>query len=327
MRTPEWWGADAGAVLPSVLAPLAWGWGLAARVRRAAVRPWRAGVPVLCVGNLVAGGAGKTPLALDLGARLAGQGVAVRFLTRGHGGGEVGPLRVDAERHGALQVGDEALLLARSAPTWVARDRRAGARAAVADGADVIVMDDGFQNPALVKDLSLIAIDGGYGFGNGRLIPAGPLREDIAGGLARATAVVLIGADEAGVGERLAKLSPLPVLRARLRPGPEARELAGRAVVAFAGIGRPAKFFATLRDIGCRVVANHAFADHHPYRAADLDRLEDEARAADAKLVTTAKDAQRLPAAAKGTVRVLTITLEWEEETALDPILEPVLPR
>ena len=324
MRTPEWWDAPAGALLPALLAPLGWGWGLAGRVRSAWVRPWRAGVPVLCVGNLVAGGAGKTPLALDIGARLAGRGLAVHFLTRGHGGGAAGPLRVDAERHGAVQVGDETLLLARVAPTWVARDRRAGARAAVAEGAALIVMDDGFQNPALAKDVSLIAIDGGFGFGNGRLMPAGPLREDIAGGLARATAVVLIGADEAGVGERLTELSPPPVLRARFRPGPEAQDLAGQAVVAFAGIGRPAKFFATLRDIGCRIVANHAFADHHVYRAADLARLEDEARAADAQLLTTAKDAQRLPAGAKETVRVLTITLEWEEETALDAILDAI---
>ncbi len=327
MRTPEWWDAGSGALVPTLLAPLGWGWGLAARVRHAAARPWRAGVPVLCVGNLVAGGAGKTPLALDIGARLAGRGIAVHYLTLGYGGGAAGPLRVDAEHHGARQVGDEALLLARTAPTWVARDRRAGARAAVAEGAALIVMDDGFQNPALAKDVSLIAIDGGFGFGNGRLMPAGPLRENIAGGLARASAVVLIGDDEARVGERLAELSSPPVLRAHLRPGPEARDLAGQAVVAFAGIGRPAKFFATLRDIGCRVVASHAFADHHVYRAADLARLEDEARAADAQLVTTAKDAERLPPAAKDAVRVLTVTLEWDDETALDAILNSIPPR
>lgn len=327
VRAPEWWDAGSGTLLPTLLAPLGWGWGLVAQAQRTWVRPWRAGVPVLCVGNLVAGGAGKTPLALDIGARLFERGIAVHFLTRGHGGGEAGPLRVDAERHGAVQVGDEALLLARCAPTWVARDRRAGARAAVAEGATVIVMDDGFQNPALAKDVSLIAVDGGFGFGNGRLMPAGPLREDLAGGLARGSAVVLIGADKAGVGERLAKLSPLPVLRAQFRPGPEARDLAGQAVVAFAGIGRPAKFFATLRGIGCRVVANHAFADHYVYRAADLARLKDEARAADAQLVTTAKDAQRLPPAAMDVIRVLTVTLEWDEETALDVILDPILSR
>ncbi len=170
MRAPEWWDASGSALLPTLLAPFGWGWGLAAQARRAWVRPWRAGVPVLCIGNLVAGGAGKTPLALDIGARLAGRGVAVHFLTRGYGGSAAGPLRVDGERHDVSQVGDEALLLARLAPTWVARDRGAGARAAIAEGAAVIIMDDGFQNPALAKDVSLIAIDGGFGFGNGRLM-------------------------------------------------------------------------------------------------------------------------------------------------------------
>ena len=184
MRAPDWWGARRGGMLSSMLAPLAWAYGAGTRARFAAARPWRSPVPVLCVGNLVAGGAGKTPVALSLGARLMGRGVDVRFLVRGYGGVCAGPLRVDAARHGARQVGDEALLLAGCAPTWVARDRQSGARAAIADGAAAIVMDDGFQNPSLAKDVCFVVVDGGYGLGNGRLIPAGPLREP-PGGRAR----------------------------------------------------------------------------------------------------------------------------------------------
>jgi tetraacyldisaccharide 4'-kinase len=216
MRAPEFWRRD--GALAHALAPLSWAWAAGARGRQAGARPEHAAAPVLCVGNLTVGGAGKTPTVLALLRRLRERGRKPHALSRGYGGRLKGPLRV-AAGHTAAQVGDEALLLAEAAPTWIARDRAAGARAAVAAGADVIVMDDGFQNPSLAKDLSLVVVDAAYGFGNGRLLPAGPLREPIARGLARADAVVLV---LPSLDERLAPLPPmgLPVLRARLLPQP-----------------------------------------------------------------------------------------------------------
>ena len=265
MWAPDFWRRKGGP-LGAVLAPLGWGYGLATRLRLAMANPFKASVPVLCVGNLVAGGAGKTPVALNLGKRLMDQGRKVHFLSRGYGGSQTGPLRVDPDSHRAVDVGDEALLLAAAAPTWISRDRALGARAAT-DGADVIIMDDGFQNPSVVKDLSLLVVDGGFGFGNGRVIPAGPLREPVETGLGRASAVVLIGEDARGVEERIAMArarigkSP-PVLGARHAPGTNAGEIAGRPVVAFAGIGRPEKFFATLEEIGCPLSATAMVAAH-----------------------------------------------------------------
>jgi tetraacyldisaccharide 4'-kinase len=317
--TPDFW-AEPG-LLPTLLQPLAWGYAAAAAARRAWTRPWRAPVPVICVGNLVAGGAGKTPVALALARRLGAQGRAVHLVSRGYGGRLAGPLAVDGARHHAAEVGDEPLLLAEAAPCWVARDRVAGARAAIAAGARLLLLDDGFQNPSLAKDLSLVVVDGGYGFGNGRVLPAGPLREKLGAGLARADAVVLIDADRAGIAPRLAGKR---VLRARL-VAENAAEFAGREVVGFAGIGRPAKFFATLDAAGAKIVARHAFADHHPYGADEMRRLLAEAEGARALLVTTAKDAVRLPPEWRGRVGVLEVAVVFDDPPALDRLVESVV--
>jgi tetraacyldisaccharide 4'-kinase len=326
VRAPDFWWTPGGGPAAVLLEPAARAYQFVARRRAAAVRPWRAGVPVLCVGNLVAGGAGKTPVAMDVAGRLALRGVAVHFLSRGYGGGLAGPVRVDPDRHGFAEVGDEPLLLARQAPTWVSRDRPAGCRAAIAAGAGAIVMDDGFQNPSVVKDLSFVVVDGGRGFGNGRCLPAGPLRESLAAGLARADAIVLIGEDKMGTAQAIAAVRrTLPILRARAVPGPELAELAGKPVVAFAGIGDPRKFFAMLRAARCDMRGELAFADHHPYSAADLAGLAERARVTASLLVTTAKDARRLPAGAAAEVRVLTIGVEWEDEAALEKCLEPMM--
>ncbi|MDA1101153.1 MAG: tetraacyldisaccharide 4'-kinase [Proteobacteria bacterium] len=320
MQAPEFWTHD--GVLAHALQPLAWLYGAAGRLRRATGRPWQAAVPVICVGNLVAGGAGKTPTALALGRALARRGIALHFLSRGHGGRLPGPVRVDPARHRSGDVGDEPLLLAAAAPAWIARDRAAGARAAIAGGAQAIVMDDGFQNPGLAKDLSLLVIDAAYGLGNGRVHPAGPLREPAGMGLARADAVVLLQS-----GERPAPLPALarPPLTARLIPSADALALRGCRVLAFAGIGRPQRFFHTVRELGADLVGQQAFPDHHPYREDEIWRLVETARDLDAQAVTTAKDAMRLPPGARAMVTVIDVALAFDRPDDLDHLLDRIL--
>ncbi|GAB4375700.1 MAG: tetraacyldisaccharide 4'-kinase [Kiloniellaceae bacterium] len=314
MRAPEFWRHDG---LPArLLSPLGLAWHGAGVLRRALTAPWQAPVPVVCVGNLVAGGAGKTPVVLSLLHLLAERGLRPVALTRGYGGSASAPLRVDPARHDAAKVGDEALLLAAVAPTWVARDRVDGAKEAVEEGAGAIVMDDGFQNAGLKKDLSLLVVDAAYGFGNGRVMPAGPLRETVAGGLARADAVVLMG--DGTLDPDL--FGPLPVLRARLQP--QDNSLAGQRVFAFAGIGRPEKFFDSLRALGAEVAGSEAFADHQPYSSATLTRLRRAAEAANARLVTTAKDAARLGALMSPDIAVLEVDLVWQDAAALTALLD-----
>lgn len=322
MRAPDFWQRRAG-LAARLLGPVGTALAAAGSLRRGCITPEKMDVPVICVGNLVAGGAGKTPVALSLAAHLRATGRTPHFLSRGYGGRLRGPLRVNPARHSAVDVGDEPLLLAAEAPCWIGANRRASARQAIAAGAHMLILDDGFQNPSLAKDLSLLVFDGGYGVGNGRLIPAGPLREPLAAGLARADGVIVIGRDDAGLA-RLLEGGP-PIYEARLAPGPEADTLAGKRVVAFAGIGRPAKFFATLADIGCELVGLHGFADHHFFTPDEIMRLCDSAQALGAVPVTTMKDFIRLPVAAQALVKVLTVTLEWREADSPDRLLAPLL--
>jgi tetraacyldisaccharide 4'-kinase len=322
MRAPDFWGeapGPVGGLLSGLLTPIGVALDAAGRLRRSMAQPYHAPVPVACVGNLVAGGSGKTPVVLALAKALAGRGVAAHIVMRGYGGHAPGPLRVDPATHDALAVGDEALLAVAAAPCWVARDRAAGVRAAIAAGAEAILLDDGFQNPGVAKDVALVVVDAAYGFGNGRLIPAGPLRERVASGLARADFVVLIGEEPTAAPEGLADTN-CPILHAALAPLDGAR-FCGERVVAFAGIGRPEKFFATLRRLGAAPVAERAFADHHPYRAAELAALRRLAAESGAMLVTTAKDSARLPPAARHGIAVLEVELRWRDDAALAPLL------
>ncbi|HEX3881792.1 MAG TPA: tetraacyldisaccharide 4'-kinase [Stellaceae bacterium] len=313
MRSPEFWREKPGLVA-GLLAPVGAAWDAAGRLRRAVTRPYRAPVPVVCVGNLVAGGSGKTPVALSLAAMLPG----AHAVTRGYGGSLDGPVRV-MPSHPAAEIGDEALLLAARLPCWVAKDRAAGIRAAVAAGAEAILLDDGFQNPTVAKDLSLVVVDAGFGFGNRRVIPAGPLRERIAPGLARADAIVLVGDGPAPEG-----LAARPVLRADLAPV-GGGEFAGMPVVAFAGIGRPEKFFATLRGVGAVIAASREFPDHHQFRPTELAALRDEAARHGAALVTTAKDWARLGPAERAGIAVLEVEIAWRDPAALAALLAPVI--
>lgn len=318
MKAPKFWFE--GGPWGRLLSPLGFVWSVLAERKYKDVKPQRVRVPVVCVGNLVAGGAGKTPVALSLSQFLPG----LNYLSRGYGGRMEGPVLVDRERHTAALVGDEPLLLAEAAPCWVSRDRVLGARAAADFGASCIVMDDGFQNPSLVKDLSLLVVDGGVGFGNGLCMPAGPLREPIERGLERADALVIIGEDKTNAA-RFAKT--LPVLHARLETEVEAESLRGEPVVAFAGIGRPEKFFATLEEKGAKLVGAYAFPDHHPYHPAEIGELVTEAEASGAALITTAKDYVRLPKHLQEQVGMLQVSLVWDDEDALRRVLAPVLAR
>lgn len=293
--------------------------------QRGAVAP----VPVLCVGNLVAGGAGKTPTALALAADLQARGHRPAFLSRGYGR-RIGPgergrvIRVDAGRDRAEATGDEPLLLAAVAPTYVSADRRAAADQAAAEGATVLILDDGLQNPRLAKTLSIAVVDGATGLGNGFCLPAGPLRAPASRQWPFIQALCVIGAGVPGDAAASAAASHgIPVLWARLHPDPgTVSRLAGRPLLAFAGIGRPEKFFATLREHGLVPRAMRSFPDHHPFTAAERAGLMAEAKALGATLVTTAKDRARLPP--EFPVEVLPVSLAFDAPDGVKHLLDGV---
>lgn len=291
MRAPDFWWRAEPSLLARLLKPLGALYGMRT-LKRMAQPGKRASIPLVCVGNPVAGGAGKTPAAIEIARLLSHAGRKPVFLTRGYGGRLEGPVRVDPTQHTAKDVGDEPLLLARTAPCVVAGERVAGAAFAARLG-DVIVMDDGFQNPSLKKDMALLVIDADQGIGNGLCIPAGPLRAPIEEQLARADAVILVGDGKAAA--FLSRRKKRPVLSARLVPDAKAAAgLKGRRVLAFAGIGRPQKFSATLEALGAEVVRLAAFPDHHVFTAKQARALLDEAARDDLVLVTTEKDFVRL---------------------------------
>ncbi len=327
MRAPRFWYRPPG-LAAALLSPLGALYA-AGTARRLARRPReRVGVPVICVGNVHVGGTGKTPAVIALTEHLRVRGLAPQIVSRGHGGSVAGPVRVDERRHNASEVGDEALLLAAFAPTWVARDRLAGARAAVVAGAEAILLDDGFQNPALAQDLSLVVVDAARGFGNGRVVPAGPLREPVATGLARADLLLTVGSDaaQARFSERYADEIDRPRLQGRLEPLPTGLPLRGMPVLAFAGIGHPEKFFATLREMGADLRATHALSDHQPLPDALMTRMLREATALGAQVVTTEKDAVRLSAALRPKVMTVPVRLRIADWGPLDAALDHILP-
>jgi tetraacyldisaccharide 4'-kinase len=327
LETPFWWYRKKGA-LASALAPLGRVYGRIAERRFAAVAPYRSALPVICIGNFTAGGGGKTPTAIAVASLLKALGAKPAFLSRGYGGKSEGPVLV-AKGASAEAVGDEPLLLAEIAPTMVASDRVAGAKAIEATEASAIVMDDGFQNPGLVKDLSLVVVDAGAGIGNGLIMPAGPLRAPLGEQVARAGALVVIGD-----GGRAAPLIEAfardgkPVLKARMVPRQDKRWLTVLPVIGFAGIARPSKFFDTLRGNGARLIDARAYPDHYRYSERQARSLLKEAKDYNAMLVTTEKDWVRLPdddgsdaAELKHRSRPFAIALEFDDVAAAKALL------
>lgn len=313
MRAPDFWHSR--GLAPALLAPLGCLYGLSVALKARITKSFDPGLPVICVGNLTAGGSGKTPVAIAIAEMLRARGHRPYFLTRGYGGSERGPA-LASRGHSAAVMGDEALLLARTAPTIVARDRAAGARLAKEKGASVLVMDDGHQNFALRKSLSLVAVDAASGFGNGFQIPAGPLREPVTQGLARADAVILVGDGAPDL-----KGYSGPVLRVHLKA--DGAGFAGKPVFAFAGIGRPEKFVRSLEDSGAEITGSCFFADHHPYAEDEITQLR--MVAGDAQLVTTEKDFVRLTTAEREGIRTLKVGAQFDDRAAMSALLDSAL--
>lgn len=327
MRAPAFWWRDRMTLAAFLLAPIGFAYGFATLIRMKR-RGHRSQARVICIGNPVAGGAGKTPAAIAVADILTGMNEPFAFLTRGYGGSSDGPLVVDVTRHGADEVGDEPLLLARHAPTVVARDRVAGAAYACTTGARTILMDDGFQNPSLQKDLSLLVIDGHVGIGNDLCIPAGPLRAPFIDQLGQCDAVMVIG--EGVAGRKVADLAQRhgkPVLTARIEADEKtADRLRGRKVVAYAGLGRPEKFAVTLRQLGAEVVALHPLDDHRMPTQAEAETILRQAQDTGALVVATEKDVVKLAphphmaALAAATVAV-PVTLVFDDAEAVRQLL------
>lgn len=328
MSTPVFWyrqKTSGEKLLKLALLPVSAVYGWVARKRFDLYFPVPMEKPVICVGNIVAGGAGKTPVSIALAELLKDKGYNPHLLTRGFGGTEAGPLQVSTGRDTAHDVGDEALLLVDAAPTWVAHNRPLGAQAAIDSGASIVVMDDGFQNPVIYKDISFVVIDGGVGFGNKAVMPAGPLREDLRTGLSRADAAIIVGEDKTGAAECIRKRAEIPILHARLVPAGDNPDVRGKKIHGFAGIGRPRKFRETLEAEGAIIEGWNEFPDHYPYDEEDLQEILDEASKTDAVPMTTAKDFVRVPEAMRDRIQKFSVRLQWDDPNAVLPLIESIL--
>ncbi len=322
---PDFWQKD-NSIASAVLWPISKIYRTGARLRQTFSRYTQIDVPVICVGNVVVGGAGKTPVCLEIARVLQTKNVKVHFCSKGYGGSKTQqPLEVKAS-HTASEVGDEALLLRKKAPVWVAKNRIEGVKAASVTEPDVIVMDDGMQNPTVVRDYNIAVVDGGYGFGNKKLLPAGPLREPVPTFLDQTNMVIIIGRDEYNIGMLIGLRHNIPILRAEIALKVPL-SLSGKALLPFAGIGRPEKFFQSLeekiRGTSCKVVEKISFPDHHAYSDKEIAKLQRHASRFDAQLVTTEKDYVRLSDDQKTGIVPIPMILDWQDDSAL--ILEESL--
>ena len=314
MKTPKHW--QSSTLISTLLAPTSAAYALGSWADRSFTKPSRATLPVISIGNVTAGGAGKTPTTIALVPILRAMGHTPHILTRGYKGAALTAHCVSDSDDWRI-VGDEALLLAKAAPTWVGPSRIASANAAAAAGATVLLCDDALQHHALYKDTSLLVIDGAYGIGNGKLLPAGPLRETLASASKRCDAAIIIGEDT----HQLASQLTIPTLAATLAPTTDTSFLASNRWLAFAGIGRPEKFFSTLREYGAELAATYSFADHHTYSTRDIASLVAKAQSLHAKLITTEKDAVKLPLSGATAITTLPVGLTFTHPENLAKIL------
>ncbi|KKJ77792.1 hypothetical protein WH95_04985 [Kiloniella litopenaei] len=326
MQTPEFWNNR--GFISTLLLPLSGFYYLGSILRQKLATPTKLDVPVICVGNLTAGGSGKTPITLALADMLCKMGKNPHIVSRGYGGQHEGPLRVSPAQHSARDVGDEPLMMALSksqTPVWISRNRVDGAKAAIKESADVILLDDGFQNPALEKDLSIIVVDNKIGFSNGRLIPSGPLRESIHNGLKRADAILVIKKPDDIINPDLtAFFSEKEVSGVMITPTDTTRasELANKKVLAFAGIGYPKKFYDTLENLSVNVCKTVNFPDHHHYTIDDLNKVLSLAKDNGAEAIfTTEKDFVKVPDELKETISYLPIHAVWDNPHFINSIL------
>ena len=313
MKTPKYWQSN--SLISKLLTPLGKLYGVATSLRLKLHRPRKTSVPVICIGNITAGGTGKTPVSISVAKMLATAMYHPIFVTRGYGG-KLQNVLVNNKKHSAQDVGDEPLLLAEQAPVVVNADRYAGAELAVKEGADVVIMDDGFQNPTLHKDLSFLVFDGHYGIGNGKIIPAGPLRETFEVGIERADALIILGKDKHNLVER----SRLPVFFGHTEP--VQTTVSSANILAFAGIGHPQKFYHTLKQQGFNVVETLDFPDHHFYSGAEIENILQKAKDLNAEVYTTSKDFVKIPTLYHKSINVLEVAVVWDKPEELLQFIE-----
>lgn len=319
MKTPKFWSSI--NPISAMLMPLSWIYYLGYRAKQKTTCSVTVPVPIICIGNLTAGGAGKTPVALYIGKLIKNKGKKAFFISRGYSGNIISPVLVDISKHTAQQVGDEPLLLAKILPTIVGKNRVAVAKFAISLGAEIIIMDDGFQNHTIKKDLSFIVVDRHLSFGNGLMLPAGPLREPVKHGLKRANAVIIINPATF----LPTSLPNIPIIIARSQAKPSMLAMNGKKILAFCGIAYPNKFYTMLADCGADIFEKKSFPDHYHYTNTDLEKLYKIATEHSLQLVTTSKDATRLPEEFRNKVMVAEMELLFENSQVLEDLIEGVI--